>query len=206
MTVTRSAISITSMSLWVMKTMAFPSSAMRRMTPKRSRTSRGVRTAVGSSMMRISAPRQRALTISTRCCSPTESCQTRASGWTGRPRSRAKAPMDSSSERGRITKRGSLMPRVMFSATVKPGTSLKRWWTIPMPSAIACPGERISAARLRIRISPASGRYSPPRMFMRVVFPAPFSPSRAWTSPARSSRDAPSLATTPGKAFVIPRI
>ena len=94
MTVTRSAISITSMSLWVMKTMAFPSSAMRRMTPKRSRTSRGVRTAVGSSMMRISAPRQRALTISTRCCSPTESCQMRACGWTGSPCPRAKFPMD----------------------------------------------------------------------------------------------------------------
>jgi len=43
-------------------------------------------------------------------------------------------------------------------------------------------------------------------MFMSVVLPAPFSPSRPCTSPARSTRSTASLATTPGKRLVMPRI
>src|SRR6266516_1545911 len=42
-------------------------------------------------------------------------------------------------------------------------------------------------------------------MFINVDLPAPFSPSRACTSPRRRSKSMPSLATTPGKRFVIPR-
>src|SRR5689334_12642745 len=41
--------------------------------------------------------------------------------------------------------------------------------------------------------------------FESVVLPAPFSPSRACTSPAAASKSTPSFATTPGKRFVIPR-
>src|SRR3954447_13539637 len=41
-------------------------------------------------------------------------------------------------------------------------------------------------------------------MFESVVLPAPFSPSSACTSPAAASKSTPSLATTPGKRFVIP--
>src|SRR6478736_6627521 len=43
-------------------------------------------------------------------------------------------------------------------------------------------------------------------MFESVLLPAPFSPSSAWTSPAAASKSTASLATTPGKRFVIPRI
>src|SRR6187455_2131195 len=43
-------------------------------------------------------------------------------------------------------------------------------------------------------------------MFESVLFPAPFSPSRACTSPGAASKSTPSFATTPGKRFVIPRI
>src|SRR6185503_15002283 len=43
-------------------------------------------------------------------------------------------------------------------------------------------------------------------MFISVVLPAPFSPSSAWISPGRTSRSMPSLATTPGYRFTIPRI
>src|SRR5579862_7069462 len=43
-------------------------------------------------------------------------------------------------------------------------------------------------------------------MFERVLLPAPFSPSRAWTSPTPASKSTPSFATTPGKRFTIPRI
>src|SRR4029453_9431878 len=42
-------------------------------------------------------------------------------------------------------------------------------------------------------------------MFISVDLPAPFSPSRAWTSPPRTSRSTWSLARTPGNCFVIPR-
>ena len=38
-------------------------------------TSCGVSTAVGSSRIRICAPRTKAFKISTRCCSPTERCE-----------------------------------------------------------------------------------------------------------------------------------
>src|SRR5262249_56102786 len=43
-------------------------------------------------------------------------------------------------------------------------------------------------------------------MFESVVFPAPFSPSSACTSPTPASNVTPSFATTPGKRFVIPFI
>src|ERR671933_2460518 len=43
-------------------------------------------------------------------------------------------------------------------------------------------------------------------MFESVLLPAPFSPSRACTSPAAASKSTWSLATTPGNRLVIPRI
>src|SRR6476661_7025414 len=42
-------------------------------------------------------------------------------------------------------------------------------------------------------------------MFIRVLLPAPFSPSSAWTSPRRRSKSTSSLASTPGKRLTIPR-
>src|ERR1700750_346769 len=42
-------------------------------------------------------------------------------------------------------------------------------------------------------------------MDMSVDLPAPFSPRRAWTSPARRSKSTPSLATMRPKRFVMPR-
>src|SRR5581483_4951533 len=43
-------------------------------------------------------------------------------------------------------------------------------------------------------------------MFESVLFPAPFSPSSACTSPAAASKSTASFARTPGKRFVIDRI
>ena len=54
-------------------------------------------------------------------------------------------------------------------------------------------------------IVPASGRTTPPSTLISVDFPAPFSPSRAWISPARSVKSTPSSAATPPNRFVIPR-
>src|SRR5215212_2979148 len=41
----------------------------------------------------------------------------------------------------------------------------------------------------------------PARMLHNVVLPAPFSPSRAWTSPRRNSRSTSRSAQTPSKLF-----
>src|SRR6476661_2568202 len=43
-------------------------------------------------------------------------------------------------------------------------------------------------------------------MFESVLFPAPFSPRSACTSPGAASKSIPSFASTPGKRFVIPCI
>jgi hypothetical protein len=74
-----------------------------------------------------------------------------------------------------------------------------------MPAAMASAGDRATSGRSSSRISPASGRCSPKRMFMSVVLPAPFSPSSAWTSPLFTVRSTPSTATTPGHPLVMPR-
>src|SRR3954463_7574417 len=42
-------------------------------------------------------------------------------------------------------------------------------------------------------------------MFIRVLLPAPFSPSRAWISPGRTVKSTASFARTPGKALTMPR-
>ena len=68
-----------------MKMTVLPSSAIERSVAKSATASCGVSTAVGSSMIRIRASRYSAFRISTRCCSPTESCQIFARGGTSSP-------------------------------------------------------------------------------------------------------------------------
>ena len=143
-----------------------------------------------------------------RCWMPTDRSPTSTSGsisnpsWRARSRIRPSAFLVS-------RKTGFAMvslPRTMFSATEKTGTSMKCWWTIPMPRAIASDGPAMAVGTPSSRISPESGESSPYRMFIRVLLPAPFSPRRAWISPGLMSRSMPSLATTPGKRLVMPRI
>jgi hypothetical protein len=55
-----------------------------------------------------------------------------------------------------------------------------------------------------ISTEPASGRWAPVTILMRVDFPAPFSPTRAWISPGRRSNDTPFRAWTPANALVTP--
>jgi len=73
-----------------------------------------------------------------------------------------------------------------------------------MPSAIASCGEWIETGRPLTYISPASGRYSPESMFIKVVFPEPFSPSSARISPLNTVRSMSWLATIEPKPFVSP--
>jgi hypothetical protein len=94
---------------------------------------------------------------------------------------------------------------MMFSATVNACTSWKCWWTMPMPWAMASAELRNRTGSPSTSSSPASGWYSPKITFISVDLPAPFSPSRQWTSPRRSVRSIASLASTPGKRLVTPR-
>jgi hypothetical protein len=55
-----------------------------------------------------------------------------------------------------------------------------------------------------IWIVPASGGSAPASTFMSVLLPAPFSPMRAWTCPAWSSKVTPSSAMVAPKRFSIP--
>src|SRR5690242_9233914 len=92
-----------------------------------------------------------------------------------------------------------------FSATVRLSASMKCWCTMPIPAAMASFGERKCSSRPFTVIVPSSGRCMPYSVRISVDLPAPFSPTMAWISPARTSMLMSSLATTPGNRLVIPR-
>ena len=52
-------------------------------------------------------------------------------------------------------------PRMMFSATVRTGTSMKCWWTMLMPRAMASDGPVSVTSLPSSRILPSSGRGQP---------------------------------------------
>ena len=97
-------------------------------------------------------------------------------------------------------------PSMRFSSTVSAGIRAECWCTVPRPSSSATRGESIAVVTPSILIVPASGRTRPDRMPMSVDLPAPFSPSRQWTSPPRTVRLTSSFASTPGYRLVIPTI
>src|SRR3984893_13993032 len=96
------------------------------------------------------------------------------------------------------------MPGVTLAATGKSATSRKGGATMPMPAAIASRGEPNFAGLPSRRISPSSGWVSPYRTFISVVFPAPFSPSRAWTCPGATAMLIPSFAASGPNLLVMP--
>src|SRR5690606_37447820 len=83
--------------------------------------------------------------------------------------------------------------------------SMKCWWTMPMPAAMASARDRKVTRSPLTRISPSSGRCIPYRIFISVDLPAPFSPTTACTWPAATLSSMSLLATTPGNRLVIPR-
>src|SRR5918993_4113567 len=72
-----------------------------------------------------------------------------------------------------------------------------------MPSERASAGVMCGTARPCTVSVPASGRSAPVTILISVDLPAPFSPTRACTSPARSSKVTPLSARTPAKVFEI---
>ena len=136
----------TSSSLWLMKMIDSPRATICASVAKSDSLSCGVSTAVGSSRIRMRAPRLRpkatsALRISTRWRSPTESSPTRASGSTARPKSRAAC--SSAARAWRRREKGChrlSVPSITLSSTLRLSASVKCWCTMPMPAASAAPG------------------------------------------------------------------
>src|SRR5690242_1886030 len=77
---------------------------------------------------------------------------------------------------------------------------------IEMPCASACFGDAILTGVPSISMVPLSAVTAPARILTSVDFPAPFSPTSACTSPARTSKSTPESACTPGYDFEMPRI
>ena len=157
MTVTSSATSITSSSLWVMNRMVLPASLSRPRTSKKGPVSLGVSTLVGSSRIRMSALRYSNFRISTRCCMPMGSFQTGSEGSMSKPKERLsslrRAPCSASPSRIAPC----LRPRMTFSVTVNGPTSMKCWCTMPMPCLRAPRGPLMATSRPAITMRPWSG-------------------------------------------------
>jgi hypothetical protein len=140
--------------------MLLPWSRKRASSASSSSTSDGASTAVGSSSTSTFAPRASARAISRRCICATASDSVRASGSSARPKRSSSARASALRRaRGSQTEPGS--PSSRFSATESAGTSMKCWCTMPMPSASAARGSRISTVRPSISIVPESGRTLP---------------------------------------------
>ena len=179
-TVTRSATRRISSSLCPISSTVRPARASARRTSNSQSTSCGPSIVEGSSRMRTRGSRYSAFRISTRCLAPTERPATGASGSTGSPvtcsSSASRSRTRSSRSRRPLPSR---VPSATFSATVRLGTSVKCWWTMPMPAATASRALRHRLRSPSTRTSPASGRSAPHSTRISVVLPAPFSPSRA---------------------------
>ncbi len=163
-TVIRSATASTSLSLWVMNRIERPDCGQRAHDREQPSVSCGVSTAVGSSRISRLASRSSALRISTRCWTPTGRSSTIASGSTSRPNSADSRRMSARAfcRSRKPSARVGSKPSTTFSATVNTGTSMKCWWTMPMPcrDGVAGVGE-VDRARRRSgsrRSRPAAAR------------------------------------------------
>src|SRR5882672_4043240 len=73
---------------------------------------------------------------------------------------------------------------------------------MPAPRASRAERKRVSFPSSKKR--PENSGSTPAMIFISVLLPAPFSPTRPWISPADSAKSTPRKASTPPKAFVIP--
>ena len=125
-TVTSSHRRMTSLSLWVIKIMVVPCARSKVNTPNSCSVSCGVRTAVGSSSIKIRAPRYSAFKISSRCWSPTGSSLTGTSSATFKPVVVISACIRSRTTRfARPSSACGSAPSMTFSIAVKVSTSMK---------------------------------------------------------------------------------
>src|SRR5215467_13412372 len=73
-----------------------------------------------------------------------------------------------------------------------------------MPAACASRAERNRFSCPSSSRRPENSGCTPAMIFISVLLPAPFSPTRPWISPGRSAKSTPRSASTPPKAFVMP--
>jgi hypothetical protein len=143
-----------------MKITALPSAASARTVRTSSSASRGESTAVGSSRMSTRAPRQSCFTISTRCCAATDSPETGASTSTASPNRCAASVTSRRARAASMTpsaRRGS-RPSTTFSQTASGPTSMKCWYTTPIPASMAARGSPGGSSRPNARTVPPSAR------------------------------------------------
>ena len=158
-------------------------------------------------MIRIRASAPSARAISTSCCSGIVSRRTSVSGSIA-------APIRSSSRRARVAP--------LAPADAPPGAR-------PAPARARCsrrpsgrgtgpaagrsrrsrargrgPGRCPRRPGRRTSSVPSSGAWAPVMTLIRVDFPAPFSPTSAWTSPASRSNETPLRARTPANDLLMP--
>src|SRR5258707_6623717 len=72
-----------------------------------------------------------------------------------------------------------------------------------MPAAWASRADRKWGSCPSSMKRPEYSGCTPAMIFISVLFPAPFSPTRPWISPANSAKSTPRSASTPPKALVI---
>src|SRR5690349_17572217 len=73
-----------------------------------------------------------------------------------------------------------------------------------MPAPCASRAERKCVSCPSIRKRPENSGCTPAMIFISVLLPAPFSPTRPWISPGRSAKSTPRSASTPPKVLPIP--
>ncbi len=95
-------------------------------------------------------------------------------------------------------------PRKIFSTTVMCGIRSSSWYMQAIPSSIALDGVNCVNCFPSNIIFPSSCVYAPVSIFINVDLPAPFSPTRPWTSPDTMFISTESRAKTPGNRLVIP--
>jgi hypothetical protein len=204
-TVMRSLMRYTWSMKCVTNSTAIPSARSRSRMSNRSSTSDSSRLEVGSSRMSTFASASSARAIATSCCTAIGCSSSRRAGCRSRPIRSSAARAFAWLARQLISPaRFGNRPAHRFSATDSVGTRFTSWYTVLIPSRSASRGELGRIAAPSSVIVPASGACTPVSTLMSVLFPAPFSPMSACTSPRRSVSRASSRARTPGKVFTTP--
>ena len=209
-TVTFPAIVKISSSRWVTYRTPTPVAETLRMISISRSTSVAGRVAVGSSRTRRrtgepgSSRRARAMATPVRVAG--DRLPTLAPGSTARP-TRARSFLARA-----LLRRVEIVPSVVakpapmarLSSTGMLSTRPRSWWTKRAPSRYELAGCPNGSGWPATATVPASGRWKPERILMRVDFPDPFSPSTACTSPGPIARSTSWRATLAPKRLLSP--
>src|SRR5919198_246381 len=205
-TTMRSAISSTSSIRWEMNTTPAPVLASLRTISKRCLRAATSSAELASSRRRTRGPRTSARTMQQAWRSLSDRSSTRRARSTVRPRS---SPSPSSASRRRspsstwLRRRPSAPSQTLSSTDREPATRTS-WNTAAIPASSAARGEAREIRSSSISTMPASGWWTPARIFTSVLLPEPFSPISARTSPAPTSTEADRTAWVGPKDLAMP--